>query len=167
MSKQSRRTKPHAAGRSSEPKRRCSLCGSTTKPLTRTPCCGNWICDDEGVYVLFSYARNSCHRNHSRYTLCSHHYNEHHTGRWQDCAECRKGFSEIEMYVWYGTNEFNFDKLENPPSFEPTHCADCGRVIDLGNDGYTIYPNKDYRCERCAAKEWRRSEAAERKTVKS
>ena len=47
----------------------CGLRGATTN-LTKTECCGNWICDDEDQYVLFSYARNSCYRNHDRYTLC-------------------------------------------------------------------------------------------------
>jgi len=134
--------------------RRCGPRGSTTKPLTRTPCCGNWICDDEDDYVIFSYARNSCHRNHDRYTLCSSHYHEQHKGRWQDCDKCRKGF-ETEMYVWYGTNEYNFEKLENPPAFEPTHCDTCGRVIHLGTDGYILHPNGKYSCARCGAKQMR------------
>jgi hypothetical protein len=47
---------------------RCGLCGKT-KNLTKTECCGTWICDDEHKYVVFSYARNSCSRNHRRYTL--------------------------------------------------------------------------------------------------
>jgi hypothetical protein len=42
-------------------KPRCGLCGKTKK-LTKTECCGEWICDDEDKYVLFSYARNSCYR---------------------------------------------------------------------------------------------------------
>jgi hypothetical protein len=138
---------------------RCGLCGSTTKPLTRTPCCGNWICDDEDDYVLFSYATNSCHRNHDRYTLCSYHYNERHTGRWQDCDKCRKGF-ETEIYVWYGTNEYNFEKLANPPKFEPTHCGDCGHVIHLGTDGYLLSEGKYY-CGRCGNKRMRKTIAAE------
>ncbi len=46
---------------------RCGLCGKT-KNLTKTECCGQWICDDEHKYVLFSYAQNSCFRNHHRYT---------------------------------------------------------------------------------------------------
>jgi hypothetical protein len=145
----------------SRSQRRCGLCGSTTKRLTRTDCCGNWICDDEDQYVLFSFATNSCHRNHDRYTLCSYHYNEGHKGRWQDCPKCRNDF-ETEMYVWYGTNEYNFEKLMNPPAFEPTHCAGCGRVIRLGTDGYMLEPNGDYLCERCSAKEMRRVMAAER-----
>jgi NAD-dependent SIR2 family protein deacetylase len=141
------------------------LCGSTTKRLTRTSCCGNWICDDEDRYVLFSYARNSCHRNHDRYTLCSFHYNERHKGRWQDCEKCRENF-RTETYVWYGTNEYNFEKLESPPSFEPTHCAECGRVIHLGTDGYTLHPGGTYSCEVCGAKMMRRLLASERQPQK-
>ena len=50
---------------------RCGLCGSAERPLRRTECCSQWICDDEDQYVPFSFARNSCARNHDRYTLCS------------------------------------------------------------------------------------------------
>jgi hypothetical protein len=139
-----RQTEPSAE------QRRCGLCGSTTKPLTRTECCGNWICDDEDQYVMFSYARNSCRRNHDRYTLCSYHHNEGHAGKWQDCEECRRSF-ETEIYVYYATNEYNFEKLPNPPSFEPTHCASCGRVISLGTDGYSMSA-EGYLCMRCSNK---------------
>lgn len=157
--------KRSARRESAKERPRCGLCGSTTKPLTRTDCCDNWICDDEHQYVLFSYARNSCYRNHDRYTLCSYHFHEGHKGRWQDCKRCRKEF-ETEMYVWYGTNEYNFEKLENPPKFEPTHCDTCGRVIHLGTDGYIIHPNGKYSCERCADKQMRQWMAQERKTRK-
>jgi hypothetical protein len=126
----------------------CGLCGNTEN-LTKTECCGNWICDDEQNYVMFSYARNSCSRNHQRYTLCGFHHTEGHEGRWQDCAKCRDAF-ETEMYVYYGTNEYNFEKLPNPPAFEPTHCHKCGRVISLGEDGYSMV-GADYFCDRCTA----------------
>lgn len=126
----------------------CGICGKT-KNLTKTECCGNWICDDEQNYVMFSYARNSCYRNHRRYTLCGFHHAEGHEGRWQDCAECRGNF-ETEMYVHYGTNEYNFEKLPNPPAYEPTHCHQCGQVISLGEDGYSI-SGGDYFCDRCTA----------------
>ena len=129
------------------PRPRCGLCGETSR-LTKTECCGQWICDDEDRYVMFSYARNSCHRNHSRYTLCSYHYNEEHNGRWQDCQECRESF-DTEMYVYYGTNEYNFEKLDNPPAFEPTRCAKCGRVIHLGVDGYSM-KGGEYFCQACS-----------------
>lgn len=95
-------------------KKACGLCGSTTKKLTKTECCKNWICDDADQYVLFSYAKNSCHRNHDRYTLCSTHKTEGHAGRWQDCKKCKEEMS-LEMYSYYGTNKYNFEKLENAP----------------------------------------------------
>ena len=127
--------------------RRCGLCGKTRK-LTRTECCGQWICDDEDAYVIFSYARNSCFRNHRRYTLCGYHSSEEHSGDWGDCQQCRKEI-EAEMYVYYGTNEYNFVKLANPPSYEPTRCKKCGKVIRLAADAYTV-KGKGYYCARCS-----------------
>jgi hypothetical protein len=144
--KSGKATKGRATGRHAQ-QPRCGLCGKT-KNLTRTECCGNWICDDEHKYVMFSYARNSCHRNHSRYTLCSYHHNEGHKGDWKTCKACRAGF-ETEMYVWYGTNEYNFETLENPPAYEPTRCSSCGQVIRLGADGYSI-SGKKYLCMNCS-----------------
>lgn len=126
---------------------RCGLCGKT-KNLTRTECCGQWICDDERRYVMFSYARNSCHRNHSRYTLCANHFIEGHEGSWKTCEKCRSSF-ETEMYVWYGTNEYNFEKLENPPAYEPTKCRRCGTIIRLGTDGY-LMSGENYFCMKCS-----------------
>jgi hypothetical protein len=76
-------------------------------------------------------------RGHSRYTLCGFHHNEGHHGDWKECRECRDSF-DTELYVWYGTNEFNFETLPNPPSFEPTTCSACGTVIRLGTDAYTM-----------------------------
>ena len=135
-----------AGGKSSPDKPRCGLCGKTRR-LTKTDCCGNWICDDEHKYVIFSYARNSCYRNHSRYTLCAFHHNERHSGDWKDCPKCRKSFM-TEMYVWYGTNEYNFTKLENPPDYEPTRCSRCGTVIKLGTEAYSCL-GEQYWCEEC------------------
>ena len=54
------------------------------------------------------------------------------------------------MYVYYGTNEYNFEVLENPPDYEPTHCSSCGRVISLAEDGYS-YSRDGYLCGRCTA----------------
>ena len=113
----------------------------------RTSCCGSWICNDHDKYVLFSYARNSCARNHQRYTLCSYHHANEHKGHWKDCKICRQSF-DTEMYVWFGTNEYNFEVLENPPEYEPTHCDRCGVVIKLGTDGHSIGPRGTL-CERC------------------
>ncbi len=147
------KTAKAAAKQPRKSSKRCGLCGKT-KNLTKTECCGNWICDDEYNYVIFSYARNSCNRNHRRYTLCSYHFNEGHEGDWKDCPKCRDEF-ETEMYVYYGTNEYNFEKLPNPPAYEPTKCVDCGRVIALGTDGYTTRGDEIW-CERCAAKRMRK-----------
>jgi hypothetical protein len=128
-------------------KPRCGLCGKRGK-LTKTECCDQWICDDTENYVLFSYARNSCARNHGRYTLCAHHYNEGHQGGWQDCKKCRKDI-EPEMYAYYGTNDYNFVKLTNPPPFEPTRCTGCNAIIRLAEDGYTVSSDGTY-CMVCA-----------------
>jgi hypothetical protein len=117
-------------------KPRCGLCGKRGK-LTKTECCGQWVCDDAENYVLFSYAHNSCFRNHSRYTLCAYHYNEGHKGDWHNCKKCRKDI-EPEMYVYYGTNDYNFEKLADPPAFEPTRCTGCKRIIKLADDGYSV-----------------------------
>jgi hypothetical protein len=115
--------------------RQCGLCGSTKK-LTRTECCGQWICDDEDQYELFSYARNSCHRNHRRFTLCGGHFEHGHDGKWQECPKCRE-LMETEMYAYFGTNEYNFETLPNPPAYEPTRCSKCNQVIKLGDGGYS------------------------------
>jgi len=138
------------ARKKSEEKPKCGLCGKSRK-LTKTECCGQWICDDEDKYVLFSYARNSCYRNHRRYTLCGYHHAEEHPGHWKDCPICRNDF-ETELYVYYGTNEYNFEKLENPPSYLPTRCSKCGEIISLGYDSYTR-AGDEYWCEVCSQKE--------------
>jgi len=140
---------------------RCGLCGKRGK-LTRTECCGQWICDDEHKYVLFSYARNSCHRNHRQKTLCAYHHNERHAGKWQDCSKCREDF-ETEMYVWYGTNEYNFEKLANPPDYAPTTCGGCGTVINLSEGGYSHGPD-GYQCDACTEKVF--AEAVKKRAAK-
>jgi hypothetical protein len=137
------RSTSKAAGKE---KPRCGLCGKRGK-LVKTECCGQWICDDEENYVMFSYARNSCSRNHRRYTLCGLHFNEGHKGSWRDCKTCRKDI-ETEMYVYYGTNEHNFEKLADPPTFEPTRCAKCNKVIKLAEEGYTLSRGKTF-CMTC------------------
>jgi hypothetical protein len=133
--------------------RRCGLCGKAGK-LTRTPCCGNWVCDDEGGYVLFSYAHNSCSRNHRRYTVCGQHGSEEHDGPWQSCDDCR-GSIEPELYAHFATNDSNFEKLANPPPFEPTLCRECGTVIRLASDGYSMN-GEGYSCEVCTSKKMNR-----------
>lgn len=128
----------------------CGLCGKTGN-LIRTECCGQWICNDEHKYVLFSFAHNSCHRNHARYTLCGYHHKGGHSGDWKDCPDCREAFP-TELYVYRGTNEYNFEKLPDLPDFEPTKCIRCGVTIRLGEDGFSIGP-KGYKCESCTRQE--------------
>ena len=125
----------------------CGLCGKR-KRLMRTECCGRPICEDWSDDVHFSYARSSCSRNHTRLTVCGVHHIEGHTGDWKSCVTCREYFAELEMYVYYGTNNDNFEKLDNPPAYEPTHCGGCGRVIALAADGYSVGP-EGYRCADC------------------
>jgi hypothetical protein len=147
-----------SANRNSARRPTCGLCGKT-RNLTKTECCGNWICDDEHKYVLFSYARNSCSRNHRRFTLCGSHHAEEHPGDWKNCDKCRRDF-ETEMYVWYGTNEYNFEKLPNPPSYKPTKCSKCGTVINLSEDAYSIRGGehgREYWCEDCTSEDMERS----------
>jgi hypothetical protein len=118
-----------------------------TGKLTKTECCGQWVCDDEEKYVPFSYARNSCHRNHSRYTLCSYHHNEGHSGHWNDCQKCKDDFkTKMEIFVHYGTKEYNFEKLENPPKYKPNKCS---KIIVLSEGGYVQQGDK-YECMNCS-----------------
>lgn len=146
--------KKSSAGGEARASKKCGLCGKTRK-LVKTPCCDSWICDDEDQYQLFSFATNSCFRNHRRYTLCGYHSCEEHPGPWQTCKRCRKDMDdELEMYVWYGTNEYNFETLPDPPAFKPTHCSECGVRIHLGTDGYTQTGDKKY-CQQCASKRWK------------
>lgn len=119
----------------------CGLCGKTKK-LTKTECCNRTICDDLDNYVPFSYARNSCSKNHEKYTLCAFHFNMNHAGNWQDCSPCRENFDKMELYIYSGTNEYNFEVLDNPPHYKPTHCDDCSKVIRVGREGYSIIKKK-------------------------
>ena len=139
-------TRTKAKPAASKDKPRCGLCGKRKK-LTRTECCGQWICDDEDSYVLFSYAHNSCARNHRRYTLCGMHFVEEHRGSWQDCKKCRR-LIEPELYAYFGTNDYNFEKLANPPPYAPTRCTGCNKVIKLASDSYTLAKGGTY-CISC------------------
>jgi len=122
----------------------CGLCGKTEN-LTKTSCCNQWICDDADQYVVFSYARNSCYRNHDRYTLCSFHHHEEHSGSWQNCKKCKDEF-ETENYVDYGTNDSNFEKLANPPKIS-IKCANCSFQSDSVQD-FSFQTSKGWYCDK-------------------
>ncbi|MCP4712349.1 MAG: hypothetical protein GY869_27320 [Planctomycetes bacterium] len=130
---------------------KCGLCGATDN-LIKTECCDQWICDDEDQYVMFSYARNSCYRNHSRFTLCGYHHVEDHPGDWKNCPKCREDI-ETEMYVYFGTNEYNFEKLKNPPAYQPKKCSQCGSAIVVSEGGYS-QRGDEYWCAKCTAKDF-------------
>ena len=129
-------------------KPRCGLCGKRGK-LVKTECCGNWICDDEDKYRMFSYTKNSCARNHRRFTLCGFHAAEEHKGDWKLCQECKEAFHP-EMYDWYGSNEYNFDKLDELLSFTPIRCDVCHSMILQSQESYTALPDGTYKCEHCS-----------------
>jgi hypothetical protein len=129
---------------------RCWLCGKTEK-LKKTECCGSWICDDEDKYVPMSFARNSCSRNHGKFTLCSYHHSEKHPGHWKNCALCRKQHDDNpEMFIYLGTNEYNFEILEDLPAYEPARCSVCSKIIRQGRESYSIDPDEKYTCLNCA-----------------
>jgi hypothetical protein len=123
----------------------CGLCGNTKKALTKTPCCNNWICDDEKSYTIFSFKRNSCYRNHSRYTICARHYHQCHFGPWQDCKECKKDSDSAE-YIYFGTNEYNFEALKNPEKVI-INCANCDFTADT-IDAFSFQTSQGYYCEK-------------------
>jgi transposase len=55
--------------------------------------------------------------------------------------------------VYYGTNEYNFEWLENPPEYEPTRCARCNTVIVLSEGGFSMLGG-EYFCGKCGGFEW-------------
>jgi hypothetical protein len=92
---------------------RCELCRRLTEHLVKTECWGRMVCA-----ILLSngpvVSKSSCLVKHSRFTLCGVHHNEEHGGDWKSCEVCPKTWP-LEMYIWYGTNKWNFEKLENRP----------------------------------------------------
>lgn len=122
----------------------CGLCGDSEK-LIKTPCCNHWVCDDEHTYVLFSYSTNSCYRNHDRYTLCATHFREGHAGKWQECKACKDDYP-IENYADFATNDFNFEKLKNPPKVT-IKCVNCSFKSNTVQD-FSCQTSKGWYCEK-------------------
>ncbi|KAG8698388.1 hypothetical protein FRC08_005964, partial [Ceratobasidium sp. 394] len=130
----------------------CGLCGKSDGPLMKTTCCNRTVCDDYEKYQAFTFARNSCARNHDRYTRCCYHFNEGHGGDAITCKKCDNDH-EGETSTWYLTSSFNFlEDIEraNPPSFAPTMCCKCGQQIKLNIDGVS-YGRGGKECRRCSA----------------
>ena len=74
---------------------------------------------------------------------------EGHPGDWKTCEKCKKTFEgQTELYVYYGTNEYNFEKLDNPPDYKPTRCSKCKKVIVIAEGGYSCRGD-EYWCPQC------------------
>jgi hypothetical protein len=130
----------------------CGLCGKQ-EPLRRTDCCNRTVCDDFDNYVPFSYTKTSCARNHSRYTICSTHKTEHpdENCNWRQCVKCKEDSGEVENFVGSGSSNFNFveDQWDDAPTFEPTYCFACRRLVKLNSEGHARIPNKGIQCQSC------------------
>jgi hypothetical protein len=124
-------------------KQTCGLCGKSNKKLIKTECCNNWICDDADTYVAFSYQRNSCYRNHDRYTLCSYHHHEEHIGKWQYCQKCKDSF-DTPNYTDFGTNKYNFEVLGNPEKYTIV-CVYCNCTVN-SLEKISYQTSKGYYC---------------------
>jgi len=132
----------------------CGLCGKQG-PLTRTECCNRAICDDSGDTFLYVPSRPECAYMHDRYTVCSTHHHERHDDStdWRECRQCRVYFADMEGLVGMGTSSFNFseDQWDGAPSFDPTYCSKCERLIKLNSEAYTTLPDgkSSKVCQRC------------------
>lgn len=132
---------------------KCGICGNRKGPFMRTECCNRLVCDDESSYQLGSYARVHCSRNHRRYSICCHHYDEHHKGKWQNCKKCKKEFREKDgslgyTYASMAGNpphlpfKFNFDEDAQVFDWGKMNfpkCGICRRDVDTQAENF-------YRC---------------------
>src|SRR5262249_27404329 len=64
----------------------CRFCGDDKAPLVRTECCHQWACCDTAFISIRGGDR--CQFEHEHYSPCHFHFNERHSGSWQDCKEC-------------------------------------------------------------------------------
>ncbi len=77
------------------PGEHCRFCGSTTLPLVKTRCCDQWICCD--TKFLSFRGNGTCQFEHENDSICHFHFNEGHSGPWQECKECRDFVGEEEF----------------------------------------------------------------------
>jgi hypothetical protein len=88
------------------------------------------------------------------YTVCSlHKIQGHETSDWRECRECREHFADLEMYVGMGTSATNFaeDQWDEAPTFEPTFCKECKRMMNLNVEVHTSFSDeaRSKVCTRC------------------
>lgn len=89
---------------------------------------------------MFSYSRDFCMRSHGRYTLCGFHHGncrDGETADWRTCAGCRGNF-ELQDYLWYGLNPYNFYPLlstDVPRHGLCSKCGVCGKSFLSGEEG--------------------------------
>jgi len=70
----------------------CRFCGEKSLPLVKTRCCEQWICCDTDFLSI--HGGGYCQFEHEHYSMCHFHYNEGHTGPWQECEECQTFWKE-------------------------------------------------------------------------
>jgi len=85
------------------PGEHCRFCGNDSVPLVKTRCCNQWICCDTS---FVSYRGGGyCQFPHEHESVCHFHYNDGHSGAWQDCEECREFFGDKEFeYAFRDSN---------------------------------------------------------------
>jgi len=79
------------------PGEHCRFCGNDSVPLVKTKCCDQWICCDTSYLSI--KGGDYCLYHHEHESICHFHYNEGHSGKWQDCEECLE---------FFGDDDFNF-----------------------------------------------------------
>ena len=130
----------------------CGICG-TKENLERTECCGNWICNTEADYQMFSYSRKHCIRSHRKYTMCGTHCSESHEGDWRTCEACATfAFEGAGVRSWYTTNGYNFTPglfaAYSTGSSITDQCSRCQGRIATGFEGYSS-SGQGLCCESC------------------
>lgn len=77
------------------PGEHCRFCGNDSVPLVKTKCCNQWICCDTSYASI--EGGGYCQYHHERYSVCHFHYNEGHSGKWQECEECQDLLGEDDF----------------------------------------------------------------------
>lgn len=75
----------------------CRFCGDKEAPLVKTECCHQWACCDT---AFISYRGGGyCQFDHEYQSPCHFHFNEKHSGLWNNCKECEEfwGSKQFKM----------------------------------------------------------------------